>query len=125
MSTTWKTISVRVERPPEVSLAEFFADMRSWLDHNCIILADFRGVTLADRNGVFDAVFDNPRDARLFERRFAPRPTGSVPARIAARPSIVATASSIDQSRVSVSAAIAGFARTMLWMMRTKLAERA
>ena len=125
MATTWKTVSVRVERPPEVSLAEYFADMRSWLDHNCIILADFRGVTLADRNGVFDALFDNPRDALLFGRRFAPRLLSSVPARIASRPSLVATASSIDQSRVSLSAAIAGFVRTVLWMMRTKLAQRA
>ena len=125
MATTWKTISVRIERPPEVSLAEFFADMRSWLDHNCIILADFRGVTLANRNGVFDALFDNPRDALLFGRRFAPRLTGSAPAHIAARASSVATASSIDQSRVFVPAAIAGFVRVLLWMMRTKLAQRA
>jgi hypothetical protein len=51
MATTWKTISVRVKRPPEVSLGEFFTVMRSWLDHHCILLADFRGVTLP--NGVF------------------------------------------------------------------------
>src|ERR1700722_4834653 len=125
MATTWKTVSVRVERPPEVSLAEYFADMRSWLDHNCIILADFRGVALVNRSGVFDALFDNPRDALLFGRRFAPRLTDNAPARVASRPSIVATASSIDQSGGSVSAAIAGFVRTVLWVMRTKLVQRA
>jgi hypothetical protein len=90
MATTWKTITVRIERPPEVSLAEFFADIRAWLDHHCIMLADFRG-----KSDVFDALFDNPRDARLFERRFADQPTSSVRVPIASRRSVSATTSSI------------------------------
>jgi len=90
MATTWKTIAVRVKCPPEVSLAEFSADMRAWLDHHCIMLADFRG-----KGDVFDALFDNPRDARLFERRFAAQPTSSIPARITPRRSVGATTSSI------------------------------
>jgi hypothetical protein len=124
MATTWKTITVRVERPPETSLGEYFADMRSWLDHHCIILADFRGVTLPNKSDVFDAQFDNPRDALLFGRRFFAQPTSNVPARIASRRSIIATTSSIDQSRVSISAAIAGVTRSVLWM-RTKLYQSA
>jgi hypothetical protein len=91
MATTWKTITVRIERPPEVSLAEFFADMRAWLDHHCIMLADFKG-----KGDVFDALFDNPRDARLFERRFAAQSMGSVPTRIAPPRLVGATASSIE-----------------------------
>src|ERR1700683_1900803 len=119
MATTWKTITVRVERPPEISLGEFFAELRSWLDHHCIIPAEFRGVTLADKNGVYDVLFDNPRDAGLFERRFATQPTISVPASIASRPSIGATKSSMDLSRASIPAAMAGVARSVLWI-RTK-----
>ena len=76
MSIIWKTTAVRVTRPPEVLLAEFFAVMRMWLDHHCIMLADFR-----DNGDGFDALFDNPRDARLFRRRFAIRPTSAAPAR--------------------------------------------
>jgi hypothetical protein len=91
MATTWRTITVHVRRPPEVSLAEFFADMRAWLDHHCIMLADFRG-----KGDVFDALFDNPRDARLFERRFAAQSTRSVPARVAPPRLVSATTSSIE-----------------------------
>lgn len=77
MSATWQTTAVHIRRPPGVLLSEFFAVMRMWLDHHCIILADFR---VAD--GVFDALFDNPRDARLFERRFAAQSTSIGPAHI-------------------------------------------
>jgi hypothetical protein len=124
MATTWKTITVRVERPPETSLGEFFSDMRTWLDHHCIILADFRGVTLPSKSGVFDALFDNPRDALHFGRRFALQPTSSVPARLALRRPIIATASSIDHSRHSIPAALAGVMRSVSWM-RTKLYQTA
>jgi hypothetical protein len=108
MATTWQTIAVRIERPPEASLADFFAILRSWLDHHCIILADFKGVTLPNKSGVFDVVFDNERDALLFGRRFADQPASSVPVRIASRRSINATTSSIGQRRVSILAAITG-----------------
>lgn len=104
MATTWEAITVRVERPSEVPLGEFFAEMRSWLDHHCIMLADFRAVTLANKSGVFDALLDNPRDALLFGRRFAAQPTSDVLARIASH-----------QSRVSIPAAIAGRVRNVLW----------
>ena len=85
MATTWKTIAVRVERPPEGSLADFFADMRSWLDHQCIMPAEFRGVTLAHKSGVFDVLFDNPRDAQHFGRRFAAQSRSSIDGRKASR----------------------------------------
>ena len=90
LATTWKTIAVRIERPSEVALADFLAAIRSWLDHHCIMLADFR-----TKGDVFDALFDNPRDARLFERRFAAQPTSSVRARVTPRRSVSATTSSV------------------------------
>jgi hypothetical protein len=91
MATTWRTIAVRIKRPPEVSPTDFLAVMRSWLDHHCIMVAEFR----TTRTDAFDAVFDNPRDARLFERRFAAQPTSSVPERVASRQPIRATISSV------------------------------
>ena len=42
-----------------------------------------------------DTLLVNPRDARLFERRFAARPTSKIPARVAARRLVSATKSSI------------------------------
>jgi hypothetical protein len=120
MATTWKTTGVRVQRPPDVSLADFFAEMRSWLDHHCIMPAEFRGVTLANKSGVFDVLFDNPRDARLFGRRFADQRTSRAPSR---RP-ISATAAAMDQGRASILAAIAGDIRSVLWM-RTKFYQGA
>jgi hypothetical protein len=62
---------VRVERPSEIPLGEFLGDLRKWLDHHCVMLASLNPVTLANKSGVFDALFDDPRDARLFGRRFA------------------------------------------------------
>jgi hypothetical protein len=76
MGTTWKTIAVRIARPRDVAPADFLAVIRSWLDHHCILLADFKAKTEA-----FVAVFDTPRDARLFERRFAVQPASGVPDR--------------------------------------------
>jgi len=67
--------------------------------------ADFKAVTLANKSGVFDVRLDNPRDARLFRRRFGVQPTSNVPARRVSRRSI---SSSIDHSRSDTPAAIAG-----------------
>jgi hypothetical protein len=124
MATTWETSAVRVERPPETSLADFFADMRSWLDHQCIIPAEFRGITLAGKSGVFDVLFDNPRDARLFGRRFAAHPAGSVPVRIDSHPQVNAGTPANYQSRTSILAAIAGDVRSV-FSTRTKLHQSA
>jgi hypothetical protein len=124
MATTWQTITVRVERPSEASLGDFLKVLRSWLDHHCIILADFQDVTVPNKSGVFDAVFDNPRDALFFGRRFAGQPTNNVPVRIASRRSIEATTSSIDQRRASILAAIAGDMRRVL-RTRPKLYQKA
>jgi hypothetical protein len=101
VATTWQTTTVRVERPPEASLGNFIAEIRSWLVHHCI-LADFKGVPLPGKGGVFDVVFDNPRDAALFERRFAGQSTGNVPVRTAARGAANATAPFTGQSRASI-----------------------
>jgi hypothetical protein len=113
MATTWETITVRVQRPPEIPLGEFFGDMRIWLDHHRVMLANFNGVTLANKSGVFEAQFDNPRDALLFKRRFAAQPTNIVPVRMASRESIIAAAASGDRSSVSIRAAIAGMVRSV------------
>ena len=115
MAATWKTIVVRVERPPEASLAEFFVDMRSWLDHRCIIPAEFKGVTLANKGGVFDVLFDNPREALLFGRRFGAESMGSDPVLIPSRQPTVATGASIAERRVSLPAAIASSIRSVFW----------
>jgi hypothetical protein len=42
MGTTWKTIAVRIARPPDLAPADFLAVIRSWLNHHCILLADFK-----------------------------------------------------------------------------------
>jgi hypothetical protein len=120
MATTWKTNTVRVERPPEASLADFFAVMRSWLDHHCIMPADFRGVTLANKSGVFDVLFDDPRDALLFGRRFAVQRTRGISMRAASRRSVIATTSSTNPSQVLIPAVIAGVMRSAVWV-RTRL----
>jgi hypothetical protein len=109
MATTWQTITVRVERPPEASLGDFFAIMRSWLDHHCIMLADFKAVTSTNKSGVFDVCLDNPRDALLFGRRFGVQPTINVPARRKSR------WSSMNLSRASILADIAGDMHRLMW----------
>jgi hypothetical protein len=124
MATIWKTISVRVERPPEAPLAEFLADMRSWLDHQCIVPAEFRGVTLANKSGVFDVLFDNPREALLFGRRFGAQPIRSVPMRGAARRSVSAPKSAVGQASASILPTIADSIRSAL-RMRAKAYQRA
>jgi hypothetical protein len=115
MASIRKTTAVRVERPRDASLADFFANMRSWLDHQCIMPAEFRGVTLANKGGVFDVLFDNPRDAVLFGRRFAAQSTRNLPVRGPSRRSIAATTSAVDQSRGSILAAVAGDTASVLW----------
>lgn len=74
-----KTTIVRVETPSEVSPADFLASIRSWLNHHCILLANLQSVALADIDGIFDAEFDQPRDARVFARRFTIEPIVSRP----------------------------------------------
>jgi hypothetical protein len=69
-----KTTVVRVRCPSRASPAEFEASIRAWLDHQCILLADLRIVSEANGEGLFDAEFDNPRDADFFARRFAGQP---------------------------------------------------
>jgi hypothetical protein len=90
MGTPWKTIAVRIARPPEVAPADFLAVIRSWLDHHCILLADFKTKTDA-----LVAVFDNPRDARLFERRFAVQTTSGVADRATFRVPVKASSFSV------------------------------
>jgi len=68
-----RTTAVRVKRPAKVSPAEFVASMMVWLDHQCILLADLK-VVGANAEGLYDAEFDNPRDANLSARRFAGQP---------------------------------------------------
>lgn len=79
MSNAWKATIVRIERPSDVSPADFLASIRAWLSHQCIMLANLESVAAADIEGIFDAEFDNPRDARLFARRFVTQPVFSRP----------------------------------------------
>lgn len=79
MSNARKTTIVRVERPFDVSPADFLASLRSWLSHHCIVLANLDSVALADIEGIFVAEFGNPRDARQFARRFRIQPILSRP----------------------------------------------
>ena len=65
---------VRVECPPEVSRAVFLATALSWLDHQCIMVTELRSAAEAGSGGVFEAEFDNPREAHLFARRFGAEP---------------------------------------------------
>ena len=90
MATTWKTTAVRVERPPGVSPAEFVAIIETWLSHQCILLAGGKAKT-----NTFHAVFDNPRDARLFKRRFAVRPISRIPLRDVSHPPGKATSAPV------------------------------
>src|SRR4029077_16907947 len=101
MAKTAKARTVRVERPPEVSLEQFFGDMRTWLDHHRIMLADFRSVVVAEKSGVFDAQFSDLQDARLFEARFSAQPTSNDPARPGLPRSAIATTAAVRQSQVS------------------------
>src|SRR5215472_11466218 len=71
------TTVVRVSLPAKASRAELLASLSAWLDHQCILVADLRLVSLSTTEGIFDAAFDNPRDARLFARRFAGQPITS------------------------------------------------
>jgi hypothetical protein len=121
VATTWQSVTVRVERPPEVSPGDFFAGIRSWLDHHCI-LADFKSVPLPGKRGVFDVVFDNQRDAALFKRRFAAQPTGIVPVRTAS--AVNATAPSRRQRWSSILTDVAGDMRRVVSMW-TKLHQSA
>jgi hypothetical protein len=52
-TNTAKTTVVRVRCPPKASLAEFEALIRAWVDHQCILLADFKGVSKANPEGLF------------------------------------------------------------------------
>jgi hypothetical protein len=74
-----KTTTVRFERPFDVSPADFAVSIRSWLSHQCIMLANLESVALTDVDGIFAAEFDSPRDARLFARRFMTQPIFSRP----------------------------------------------
>lgn len=113
MATTRQTTTVRVECPPEASLGNFFAEIRAWLEHQCI-LTDFQGVPLPGKSGVFGVVFDNPRDAALFERRFSGQPTGNAPVRTAGRGAANATAPFTGQRWSSVLTDVAGDMRRVV-----------
>lgn len=65
-------LTVRVKRPLKTSLGDFFADMRSWLDHQSIEPAEFRK-TAASYSGEFEVRFSQLGDASLFGRRFGVR----------------------------------------------------
>jgi len=66
---TPKPIIVHVEKPVEVLLSKYFAEMRIWLDAHKISPVDFRlwGGNMAIG---LDIAFSNPAEADLFEREF-------------------------------------------------------
>jgi hypothetical protein len=81
MATAQQPITVLVERPPETTLGDFLAEMRAWLGHHCVVLANFKGITSPTKHDIFEVTFDNARDAQLFERRFADELIGDIPLR--------------------------------------------
>ena len=79
MLNAQKTTIVRVERPSDASPADFVVSIQSWLSHQCIMLANLESIAVAGIEGIFAAEFDNPRDARLFARRFVTQPIFPLP----------------------------------------------
>ena len=66
MATIFDTNAVCIERPPEIGLGNFFAAMRSWLDHQSIEPLEFKRI--APRG--FELRFKSFREATLFDQRF-------------------------------------------------------
>ena len=54
-----ETTLVRVERPSDVSPADFAVSIRSWLSHDCMMLANLESVAVADVESIFTVEFDN------------------------------------------------------------------
>ena len=67
MTSGLDTATVFVARPPETLLEDFFAEIRSWLDHSAIELVNFQTIA----KGEFEVGFKNCDDARLFSKQFA------------------------------------------------------
>jgi hypothetical protein len=67
MTSGFDTTTVFVARPPETLLGDFFAEMRSWLDHRAIEIVNFQTIA----KGEFEVHFKNFADARLFSEQFA------------------------------------------------------
>ena len=67
---TLKPTTIHVEKPVEVLLSNYFAEMRTWLDAHKISPVNFRlwgGYTVIG----LDIAFSNPEEASLFEQEFA------------------------------------------------------
>jgi hypothetical protein len=61
---------VHVDKPAEILLSKYFAEMRIWLDAHDITPTDFRlfGGTIVG----LEVQFGSPEQAALFEREFGP-----------------------------------------------------
>lgn len=63
-------VKVRTAEQPVSAIAERMSNMRTWLDHRGIQLADFEPVSLGSGRVAFDACFRDPADADLFWAAF-------------------------------------------------------
>ena len=111
------TFVVHVDKPAEILLSTYFAEMRIWLDAHEITPTDFHlfGGPIVG----LEVRFSSPEQAALFERKFGPKdqPTTVVPlifADLAAsQASMTRTMSASDQSAADTPAAIAGVTRRL------------
>ena len=64
-------VVVHVDKPAEILLSKYFAEMRIWLDAHEITPTDFRlfGGPIVG----LEVQFSSPEQAALFEREFAPK----------------------------------------------------
>ena len=102
---------LHIEKPAEILLSQYFAEMRVWLDAHNITPIDFRlfGGPIVG----LEVRFSSPEQAALFDREFGPKyqPT-TVISLIFADP--VASQMSVnDQSASETPAAIAGVIRKL------------
>ena len=62
---------VHVDKPAEILLSEYFAEMRIWLDAHEITPTEFH--LFGGRIVGLEVRFSSPEQAALFERQFGPR----------------------------------------------------
>jgi hypothetical protein len=62
------TSLVRVEKPDEILLSQYFVEMRIWLDMHKIEPVDFR--LFGGPSVGFEVRFSSPDHANIFERKF-------------------------------------------------------
>ena len=62
---------VEVEKPADITLADWFAELRLWFDHNDCHPTIFNQAAQVIDGLAFDITFGNDADAQLFACRFS------------------------------------------------------